>query len=72
MVHAIATLQPSYVPQEEHKLSTVILERQVSNINLHKEQMTQTWVKASCSIVMDGQTSTYQHHSYMSKWAFLS
>jgi hypothetical protein len=56
MVKAIATIEPSYVPPGEHKLRTVILDRQVSNITLHKEQMRQTWVREGCSIVMDGWT----------------
>jgi hypothetical protein len=45
------------VPPGEHKLRTMILERQVSNINVQKEQMRQTWVRAGCSIVMDGWTN---------------
>ena len=34
MVCAIASSRPSYVPPSEHKVRTVILERQVSNINV--------------------------------------
>ena len=56
MVKAIATAGSSYVPPGEHKLRTVILDRQVSNITMHKEQMRQTWVREGCSIVMDGWT----------------
>jgi hypothetical protein len=56
MVKAIATTGPSYVPPGEHKLRTVILDRQVSNIIVHKEWMRQTWVREGCSIVMDGWT----------------
>jgi hypothetical protein len=54
MVKAIATEEPSYLPPSEHNLRTVILDRQVSNINVHKERMRQTWVREGCSIVMDG------------------
>jgi hypothetical protein len=37
MVKAIAAAGHTYVPPGEHKLRTVILERQVSNINVQKE-----------------------------------
>jgi hypothetical protein len=56
MVFVIVASGPSYVPPSEHKLRIVILERQVSNINVQKEQMRQTWVTAGSSIVMDGWT----------------
>ena len=57
MVRAIASSGPSYVPPGEHKVRTVILERQVSNISMQKEQMKEVWVKSGCSIVMDGWTN---------------
>jgi hypothetical protein len=54
MVKAIAIIGPPYVPSTEHKLRIVILDRQVSNITMHKEWMRQTWVKEGYSIAMDG------------------
>lgn len=39
MVKAIAVARPSYVPPSEHKLRTVILERQVANISVQKETL---------------------------------
>ena len=53
MVRFIASSRPSYVPLGEHKVRRVILERQVANINVHKEQMKEVWVDRHC------QTSTY-------------
>jgi len=44
------------VPLGEHKLRTTVLERHVSNINVQKEELRQTWVRLGCSIVMDGWT----------------
>lgn len=62
MVKAIAAAGPSYVPPSEHKLSTVILERQVANISVQKETLRQTWVREGCSIVMDGWTDIANVH----------
>ena len=60
MVQAIAASGPSYVPPGEHKLRTVVLDRQVSNITMQKENMRLIWVKKGCSIVMDWWTDIYK------------
>jgi hypothetical protein len=54
MVKAIATTRPSYVPPGEHKLRTLIIDMQLTNITVHKERMRHTWVREGCSIDMDG------------------
>ena len=61
MVHAIATSGPSYVPLDETKLRTTILEREVSKITMQKEVLRQTWVRFGCSIVMDGWIDIAKH-----------
>ena len=42
MVQSIAAIGTSYVPPGEHKLRTTVLERQVSKINVQKEESRQT------------------------------
>ena len=61
MVQTIAAIGTSYVPLGEHNLRTTVLERQVSKINVQKEQMRQTWARFGCSIVMDGWTDISKH-----------
>ena len=61
MVQLIAAIGTSYVPPSEHKLRTTILKRQVSKINVQKEEMRQTWARFACSIVMDGWTDIRKH-----------
>jgi len=45
MVNAIAAAGPSYVPPSKHKLSAVILERNVANINVQNENSRQKWTR---------------------------
>ena len=54
MARALVATSPSYVPLGEHNLRMEVLGRQVSKINVQKEQMRETWARSGCSIVMDG------------------
>ena len=60
-IKAITKMGPSYVPPDEHKRRTTILERRVSKINVQKEEMRQTWQRFGCSIAMDRWTEISKH-----------
>ena len=56
MIRDVGSVGPSAVPPGDHKLRTTLLDKAYSKVSLVMEDMRRTWMKTSCSIVMDGWT----------------
>jgi hypothetical protein len=52
----IATIGPSFIPHEDHKLYTTLLDKEYSKVNVLMEEMRQISMRTGCFIVMDGWT----------------